>query len=301
MNFPSKILLFGEYTIITGGEALAIPFWQYSGHWGYSEDPSAQMNLVSFSAFLEQHFLDAANTWTLDTDRFKADLGKGLYFHSNIPAGYGLGSSGALVAAVFDRFGVETSAIPAEPKLSQERLFALKNVLAAMESFFHGSSSGIDPLISFVQRPLLFGSGGAVSVPALELQAGGLRGFLVDTGIPRSTGPLVRWFKERMLDKMFERIVLDQLMEANQSAIAALQRQDTDELWRAIDVISRIQFDYFSELIPEAFREIWKQGLAADTYRLKLCGAGGGGFILGFAREEISVEAWSEMQIVRWH
>jgi mevalonate kinase len=32
------------------------------------------------------------------------------------------------------------------------------------------------------------------------------------------------------------------------------------------------------------FKQIWLAGLSSDVYKLKLCGAGGGGFILGFAQ-----------------
>jgi mevalonate kinase len=33
------------------------------------------------------------------------------------------------------------------------------------------------------------------------------------------------------------------------------------------------------------YREIWRKGLETDRYYLKLCGAGGGGFILGFVKD----------------
>ena len=34
-------------------------------------------------------------------------------------------------------------------------------------------------------------------------------------------------------------------------------------------------------MIPKLYREIWKKGLEDKTYFLKLCGAGGGGFLMG--------------------
>jgi len=36
-------------------------------------------------------------------------------------------------------------------------------------------------------------------------------------------------------------------------------------------------------MIPAAFIDVWKAGLETDDYYLKLCGSGGGGFLLGFA------------------
>jgi mevalonate kinase len=44
-----------------------------------------------------------------------------------------------------------------------------------------------------------------------------------------------------------------------------------------------LQFDFFSEMIPEKFKRIWENGIQSGTYSLKLCGSGGGGFILGFS------------------
>ena len=32
-------------------------------------------------------------------------------------------------------------------------------------------------------------------------------------------------------------------------------------------------------------RKIWKQGVETKAYSLKLCGSGGGGFMLGFTRD----------------
>ena len=43
----------------------------------------------------------------LDWAALKADLDHKLYFDSNIPKGYGVGSSGALVAAFYDRDALE--------------------------------------------------------------------------------------------------------------------------------------------------------------------------------------------------
>jgi mevalonate kinase len=34
-------------------------------------------------------------------------------------------------------------------------------------------------------------------------------------------------------------------------------------------------------VLPE-YEALWKMGLESDNFYLKLCGAGGGGFILGF-------------------
>jgi mevalonate kinase len=38
-------------------------------------------------------------------------------------------------------------------------------------------------------------------------------------------------------------------------------------------------------MIPEGFKEVWKYGIESGDYYLKLCGSGGGGYILGFTKD----------------
>jgi mevalonate kinase len=38
-------------------------------------------------------------------------------------------------------------------------------------------------------------------------------------------------------------------------------------------------------MIPHKFEEIWRKGLETNAYYLKLCGSGGGGFVLGFTQD----------------
>ena len=35
-------------------------------------------------------------------------------------------------------------------------------------------------------------------------------------------------------------------------------------------------------MIPKKFLKLWKKGLSTNDYIFKLCGSGGGGFLLGF-------------------
>jgi len=38
-------------------------------------------------------------------------------------------------------------------------------------------------------------------------------------------------------------------------------------------------------MIPKTFHKLWEQGIATNDYYLKLCGSGGGGYILGFTKD----------------
>ena len=105
-KYTSKLLLFGEHSIIKGSQALAMPLFHFSGSWKYAtEDISKkQMNLSTFANHLEELINIDQLLCVLDVKRFKNELSKGLFFKSNIPTGYGVGSSGALCAAVYDTF-----------------------------------------------------------------------------------------------------------------------------------------------------------------------------------------------------
>jgi mevalonate kinase len=66
-----------------------------------------------------------------------------------------------------------------------------------LESYFHGKSSGIDPLICFMNLPILIESKESVdkvSIPKEELGKGAI--FLIDSGITGETGPMIQIFFE---------------------------------------------------------------------------------------------------------
>jgi mevalonate kinase len=41
----------------------------------------------------------------------------------------------------------------------------------------------------------------------------------------------------------------------------------------------------FKPMIPEEFHGVWQRGIETNDYYLKLCGSGGGGYILGFTED----------------
>src|SRR5699024_1889521 len=91
-----------------------------------------------------------------DVEALQADIEKGLYFDSSIPQGYGIGSSGALVAAIYDKYA--TNKITILENLTRDKLNKRKAIFGEMESFFHGQSSGLDPLNSYLSLPILINS-----------------------------------------------------------------------------------------------------------------------------------------------
>jgi len=54
-----------------------------------------------------------------------------------------------------------------------------------------------------------------------------------------------------------------------------------DLLLKNFKLLSAFQYEHFSPMIPKLYREMWGEGLSSNDYSLKLCGAGGGGFLMG--------------------
>lgn len=268
-NFPAKVLLLGEYTILNGSKALALPYRALKGQWSF-ENTGSDFRESSRKSLI--NFLEKSGAECVDLSRMKTDLDNGLWFASDIPQGFGLGSSGAVIAAIFERYGKPTGNLEHD-----------KKDLARLEDFFHGSSSGIDPLVSHIQKPLLIHSFKDIEVLPEQPDLTGF--FLLNTGKPRQTGPLVSIYQEKMKDPQFKQGCADILSKEVNFAIDAVIRKDTANLFHHLWHISKFQWDFFPEMIPTKERGLWTRGLETGDYILKLCGAGGGGFILGHSNK----------------
>jgi mevalonate kinase len=268
-KFPAKVLLFGEYTILNGSKALAIPFNELEGKWTF-ENNETEIRLSSQKSL--RHFLEKSGATNIDIARMRKDLDDGLWFQSDIPQGFGLGSSGAVIAAIFHRYG------QAKNNLQLEKI-----ELAALENFFHGSSSGLDPLVSHIQQPLLIHSFKEVEVLDKWPNMKGF--FLLNTGQPRQTGPLVSIYQKKMQDPQFKQRCADILAQEVNFAIEAVIKNDSTNLSHHLWHISKFQWDFFPEMIPSKELGPWTRGIESGDYILKLCGAGGGGFILGHSHK----------------
>lgn len=268
-SFPAKVLLLGEYTILNGSKALALPYRALAGKWSFdkNDSDSRTASRKSLEAFIEK-----SGVTSIDMDLMKKDFIEGIWFDSAIPQGFGLGSSGAVIAAIYERYGKPLNNIEED-----------KKALAKLEDFFHGSSSGLDPLVSHLQKPLLIHSPKEVEILKSEPALSGF--FLLNTGRPRQTGPLVSIYQEKMKDPQFKQGCADILAKEVNFAIDAVIKNDPANLFHHLWHISKFQWDFFPEMIPTKERALWTRGLETGDYILKLCGAGGGGFILGYSNK----------------
>lgn len=288
--FYSKILLFGEYGIIKDSKGLAIPYNFYNGALKIEENPSesAKQSNVKLQEFLS-HLRDLNENpevpVNFDINRLEKDVKAGMYFDSSIPQGYGVGSSGALVAAMYDKYAVDK--ITVLENLTREKLLGLRDIFGAMESFFHGKSSGLDPLNSYLSLPILINSKDSVEaagIPSQKTQGKGAV-FLLDSGITGETAPMVNIFMENMKQEGFRAMLKNQFVKHTDACVEDFLKGDVKSLFGNVKQLSKVVLTNFKPMIPLKFHDLWKKGLETNQYYLKLCGSGGGGYMLGFTED----------------
>lgn len=284
--YYAKILLFGEYGIINDAQGLSVPYNYYQGAFK-QEDELAGASLRSneslrkFFRYLSELQASGSALTQFDLEAFAQDLDANFYFDSSIPEGYGVGSSGALCAAIYDRYALNR--IDPEEDISKENIQKLKQILGQMESYFHGKSSGLDPLICYLKLPVLIESKdqlGTVQIPNKAEGKGAI--FLLNSGQPGETQPMVNIFMEKMKNEGFRKVMKEQFTKYNDACIAAFLKGDTKPLFNNLKSLSHLVFENFSPMIPHSVKDLWQQGIETNAYYLKLCGSGGGGFVLGF-------------------
>ena len=279
--FYSKILLFGEYGIIEDSKGLSIPYNFYKGA---LKIPNKTNSISIDSNDILKGFLKylKSSKIRIDLDKFSSDIDRGLYFDSSIPERYGIGSSGALVAAIYDKYAFEK--ITVLENLTRDKLLKLKNIFSIMESYFHGKSSGLDPLYSYLSIPILINSKKDIKVTGIPSQKSMGNGavFLMDSGRASSTAPMVNIFMEKMKKDGFRKIINEKFIKHTNLCVDNFLNGDLSALFNNTKRLSKIVLDNFKPMIPNEFHGLWKKGIENDSYFLKLCGSGGGGYILGF-------------------
>jgi mevalonate kinase len=152
-----------------------------------------------------------------------------------------------------------------------------------LESYFHGNSSGTDPLVSYLKHSLLLANDkiDKINVPS---PPDDLFFFLLDCGIARKTEPLVSTFLHKIqnnknytsdFENHYVPIVDQTIQEHLDGRFPALKKQ-----WLEL---SQLQTHFFKAMIPQNLIEYWHKGNNEGHTHLKLCGAGGGGYLLGLS------------------
>jgi mevalonate kinase len=285
--FYSKILLFGEYGIIKNSKGLSIPYNSFKGGLKIGDINSkivdqSNRNLQLFRDFLSD--IDSSIV-AFDLKKMNNDLSNGMYFDSTIPQGYGVGSSGALVAAFYDRYAINKFTVL--ENLTRDKILHLKNIFSSMESFFHGKSSGLDPLNSYLSLPILIHSKDQIETTGIPLQSSNGKGavFLIDSGESSETAPMVDIFFKSMKNTNYNRVIREDFIRITDSCVDNFLAGDFKSLFFDIKNLSKVVLENFKPMIPLNFHKIWAKGIESNDYFLKLCGSGGGGYILGFSED----------------
>ena len=282
--FYAKILLFGEYGIIKDSKGLAIPYSSYNGAFKNSNElnenqQNSHDHLKKYFNYLSEIKSDLVS---FNIAQFKEDIDKGIYFDSSIPQGYGVGSSGALVAAIYERYASEK--ITVLENLTKDKLLKLKEIFSLMESYFHGKSSGLDPLNSYLSIPILIQNNKEVeSVGIPNQKQGEAAVFLLDSKMIGETEPMVNIFMNKMKNDGFRKMLNEEFTKYTDLCIEDFISGNAKSLFSNVKSLSKVVLDNFKPMIPKSFQDLWKDGIESNTYYLKLCGSGGGGYILGFA------------------
>lgn len=272
-TFYSKIILFGEYSMIFDATALMIPFRKYQGEWRMDPaltSPGAAYSNKSVRKFCQFLQSDAELSSFFDFNRFQADLEAGLYFDANVPTGYGLGSSGTLTAAVFSRYATVTV----------EEALELKRILGRMESCFHGSSSGIDPLQCYLNQPFRITSQGLTLLPE-DFMPTDIHVFLADTGIKSNTKPLVQYFRNKREDPDYLKAFQTDYVPCVSNCIRQLLEGEKTAFFASLRQLTEGQLRFLRPMITDNSIDLF---LEKPDFNIgfKISGSGGGGYVLGF-------------------
>jgi mevalonate kinase len=274
-NYFSKVMLFGEYGILYGTKALALPFREFGGYFITSKVKG--INLGGFYEHIQAN--NQRLKYRIELKKVAEDIKNNLVFNSNIPIGYGLGSSGALTAAMYKEYNTNL------PEDITNVLEEVKNDLAILESFYHGNSSGIDPLTSLLNRAVLVHNKSVIRPLDIQFGNSDYVYMLIDSGMLSETSGLVTSFKDKLTKNIdFMDLFIQSYHDYSDKAIDALIDNDYDTVFSNFSSLSQYQLEHMSMLIPEHLHSLFKTGLREGNFALKICGSGGGGYFLAMVK-----------------
>jgi mevalonate kinase len=292
-TYHSKLLLFGEYGLMYDAMALSMPFKNFSGFLDFDVNQSNQESTKEIRKFCEHLKSDQSGqilNFLIDIESLENDLADGLFFNSNIPQQYGVGSSGALVAALFGKYADFSDH---ENELNPE---LLKADFAVLEGYFHGRSSGLDPLTSFLNQALLIDSTKRIHTVQVDFSQIGIA--LLDTKNTGATGPLVQQFIEQMNIPEYKKAFNTHFLPANNNCIESLLDTSNSRFFESLEMLIKFQLQYFRRMIPLDYHTMISTALNENVF-IKLLGSGGGGFLIAFAESTMVLDRWAKKEGIK--
>jgi mevalonate kinase len=290
VSVPGKLIISGEHAVVYGSPALAAAIDKYV-HVELASISETQIEFLAGTQFTikislpdfwqrfselqkrYQNFLAGKCAVTaISQDWYdlplyalgqflqytQIDLTQGLRFTigGDLPVGYGLGSSAAIIVAIL-RAACEYFKRPLT-------LPELQRLAVLAENLQHGHSSGLDPSICLQGGVVLYTHDGHFDTRNYKPWPA----HLINTGRPQSsTGECVSWVKQHA----YPSLLWERFADVTRACDRALQNQNLAELQAAIrenhQLLCRIG------VVPQAIQEII-EGLEERGYAAKICGAG---------------------------
>lgn len=289
-TYPAKLLLTGEYSVLKGSSAVLIPLPIYGARWKKMDSLRSDWRdlLSGFISYLRKNTSESP---FLKMKSMEAVFEAGYFLDSNVPQGCGLGSSGVFCAAIYDAFGI---------KNQDEGPIQVRERLRLMENFFHGKSSGLDPLVSYYNK--------AVHLKSEEINFFQTKQkathnnlpnvWLFDSEKKRSTATLVNSFHKFLDDPDNSKSFFNEYIPIIEKSTLHYLKGEWQEWYSCIQEISLCQTKIFKPMIPDGIFDLWMDGLETGSYYMKLCGAGGGGFFYLFSdKENINIQEFKVIPI----
>ena len=281
VRVPAKAILAGEHFVLYGAQAVAAPVPTRALTLRAAIRPGARLALPE-----PFHELAPAISRLFD-DRLNGFIR--LSCTSDIPQGAGLGSSAAFSVALgralvlIAEGGAETSAFAqrgALPDSSQES--KAMEIAQLVENRIHGRASGIDTAAVANSGGIVYSMEGESVVPLQVSKP--LKFLLLDTGQRRATREQIEFVAQTRLHQSsrFEAAAVDASTQIF-SLIDAMGDGDKRRIWESIDELGKLLAALGLETPgADGLRDRFgRTGIA-----LKVTGAGGGGFLLGFSEDE---------------
>ncbi len=277
-RYYSKVILFGEYSMIFDATALMIPLKRFSAQWQFPQSRNktafltSNQSLKRFCQYLSEN---EELSELFDLQALRRDLDDGLFLASNVPSSYGLGSSGTLVAAVYDRYAIKKT----------DDYLQLKTLFGQMESHFHGSSSGIDPLQCYLGQPFKITPEG-VQLLTDDFLKKDIHICLIDTKLKSNTKPLVEHFKAQRENPDFLNRFQAEYVPSVTSCIDAMISSNKELFFKSLKQLNKGQLQFLRPMITENTLDLFTTDYDFN-FGVKISGSGGGGYVLGFTDDVV--------------
>jgi len=99
------------------------------------------------------------------------------------------------------------------------------------------------------------------------------------------TAPMIQIFFEKMKTEGFRTMLVNKFIKHTDACVDDFISGNFNSLFKHLKELSGVVLKNFKPMIPSQFHEVWQKGIETNDYYLKLCGSGGGGYILGFTED----------------